>query len=175
MRYYLNGMQNRRVAGAGPRGLRQTMPHSGSLTLKIARKNDFATPVRVLFGLALLAAVLSPRPYLTFCMVILACIAGCAVDILRFTKVKPECSTVTILPEGQIRLESSNKDTSGGALVGQQWSTRYISVLRVELGDGTRYLPILSSQQHTNDYRRLLLWLRQDFCRGASNSRVPDA
>lgn len=148
------------------------MPHNGSLTFKVAGKYDFAIPIRVLLGLALLAAVLSPRPVLTLCIMILVCAAGRGVYILRFSKVNAGNLTLVVFPDGQIRLESSNNEVTGGILEGQQWSTRYVAILRVKLAEGTRYLPILSGQQHADDYRRLLMWLRQEFCRGASDTRV---
>ncbi|MCW8926552.1 MAG: hypothetical protein OQJ84_09860 [Xanthomonadales bacterium] len=151
---------------------RRTMPQSGSLTLKLARINDFATPVRVILGLALLAAILSPRPILTSCIVILVCIAGWTVFTLEFSKLNSGNSTVTIFSDGQIRLEFSDECAVAGLLDGQQWSTRYLAILRVKTADGIRYLPLLCSQQRAEDYRRLVMWLRQDICRGASQTRA---
>lgn len=149
------------------------MPQNGSLTLNIARKGDFALPVCAILALALVAAVLSPRPFLMSGIVIFVCIAGWATYILKKSNVNFEYSALTIFPDGQIRLEFEHIDACGGLLAGQQWSTRYFAILRVKIPAGIRYLPVLSGQQQADDYRRLVMWLRQDFCRGAGEAGVP--
>ena len=150
-----------------------TMPHSQSLTLGVARNSDVAVAASVLCSLALVAAILSPRPLLMSSVVILICATGWAAYILGFSKFRSQNLTVVIFPDGQIRLESDREDTTGGLLDGQQWSTRYFAVLRVKLADRIRYLPVLSRRQDPDDFRRLLMWLRQDFCRGASDKTAP--
>ena len=149
------------------------MTQSRSLTLAVAHPSDHTIAAGVLCGLALVAAILSPRPFLSAILVIFICAAGWAAYILGFSKLRPENLTVVIFPDGQIRLESDHKDATGGLLHGQQWSTRFFAVLHVKTADGNRYLPVLSSRQQADDFRRLLMWLRQDFCRSASDKAAP--
>jgi len=149
------------------------MTHSRALTLSVIRESDYAFVAGVLCGLAQVAAILSPRPFLMSVTVIFICATGWATYILGFSKFRSEDSTVTIFPDGQIRLESDGKDATGGLLDGQQWSTRFFAVLHVKTADGNRCLPVLSSRQQADDFRRLLMWLRQDFCRGASDNTAP--
>jgi ABC-type uncharacterized transport system permease subunit len=150
-----------------------TMTQRRSLTLDVAQQSDHAIAAGVLCGLALLAAILAPRPLMMSIVVTLICAAGWAAYILGFSKFRSEKLTVVIFPDGQIRLESDHKDATGGLLNGQQWSTRFFAVLHVTTTAGNRYLPVLSRLQHADDYRRLSMWLRQDFCRGASDKTVP--
>lgn len=145
------------------------MTHNRSLILDVVRRSDVAVAAGVLCGLALIAAILSPRPLLMSVVVIIICATGWSGLILRFSKVIDENLVLVIFLDGQIRLESDDRDATGGLLDGQQWSTRYLTVLRVRLAGGIRYLPVLSRRQQADDYRRLMMWLRQDSCRGASN------
>jgi len=149
------------------------MTHSRSLTLSVLRNSDITVATGVLCGLALFAAILGPRPLLMSIAIILICTTGWGAYILGFSKIRSEYSAVIIFPDGQIRLESGDKDATGGLLDGQQWSTRYFAVLRVKLAGETRYLPVLSRQQRSDEYRRLMMWLRQDVCRGASDKMAP--
>lgn len=149
------------------------MMQSRALTLSVVRESDYVSAAGALCGLGLLAAILSPRPLLMSVTVIFICAMGWAAYILGFSKFRSEDLTVTVFPDGQIRLESDGKDATGGLLDGQQWSTRFFAVLHVKTADGNRYLPVLSRRQQADDFRRLLMWLRQDFCRGARDNKAP--
>ncbi|MGD9021236.1 MAG: hypothetical protein PVF46_05520 [Lysobacterales bacterium] len=57
-------------------------------------------------------------------------------------------------------------------LEGQQWSTRHLAFLRVVVEGRARHFLVLAfRQRHADDYRRLLMWLRQGICE-ASKRRV---
>ena len=82
---------------------------------------------------------------------IIICLAGWGTYILRFSKVNSEKLTLVVFSDGQIRLESSCKDTVGGFLEGQQWCTYQFAILRVSVGDTDRSLLVLSAQQRQKD------------------------
>ena len=150
------------------------MPHNRSLTIRVANKSDFAVVVRVLGLLALLAALLSPRPVLMSIMIILLFGAGWGANILGFFKINRKKWTLLVFSDGQLRLESNGKDSVGGFFEGQQWCAHWFAILRTRVGGTTRKLLILSTQQTDGDFRRLNMWLRQDFCRGNRGHRVSD-
>ena len=150
------------------------MPHNRPLTLRVANKADFAVVVRVLGLLALLASLLSPRPILMSIAIILLFGAGWVANILGFFKINEKKWTLLVFSDGQLRLESNGKDSVGGFFEGQQWCTHWFAILRTRVGGTTRKLLILSTQQSDDDFRRLNMWLRQDFCSGNRGNRVSD-
>jgi len=148
------------------------MPDNRPLTLRVANKSDFAVAVRVLGLLALLAALLSPRPVLTSIAIILLFGAGWGAYILGIFKIDRKKWTLLVFSDGQLRLESNGKDSVGGFFEGQQWCTHWLAILRTRVGGTTQKLLILSTQQANDDFRRLNMWLRQDFCSGNRGNRV---
>ena len=142
------------------------------LTLRVANESDFAVAVGVLGLLALLAALLSPRPVLVSIAVILLFGAGWVANILGIFKINRGKWTLLVFSDGQLRLESNGKDTVGGVFEGQQWCTHWFAILRTRVGGRTRKLLILSTQQADDDFRRLNVWLRQDFCSGNRGKRA---
>jgi hypothetical protein len=149
------------------------MSDKNPLILKIACEIDFAVPAQFLTGLTVLAAALSPRPLLMTIVTVAVCTAGWGAYILRFSKVKAKNLALIIFPDGLIRLKSSMNTAVVGTLGAPQWSTRYFAVLRVKVAGRTRFFPVLAHQQQADNYRRLLMWLRQDFRRGASAKMAP--
>jgi len=98
---------------------------------------------------------------------------GWGAYILKNSKVEVGCSILVIFPDGQIRLKLDLRDETGRILEDQQYATRYFAVLRVRIGNGIRYLPVLSGQQKADEFQRLLMWLRQNFCRGIGENVAP--
>jgi len=131
--------------------------------------------VRALGLLALLAAALSPQPVFMSMVVMVLISAGWGARILGFFKVNTENLTLFVFLDRQIRLESNCKDTVGGRLECQQWCTHWFAVLRIRVGSTVRNLLILSAQQQSvDDFQRLNMWLRQDFCSRAKEDQVLD-
>ena len=97
------------------------------LTLRVANESDFAVAVGVLGLLALLAALLSPRPVLVSIAVILLFGAGWVANILGIFKINRGKWTLLVFSDGQLRLESNGKDTVGGVFEGQQWCTHWFA------------------------------------------------
>jgi hypothetical protein len=150
------------------------MPDSRPLTLRVANQGDFAIAFCVLGLLALFAALLSPWPVLMSIVMILLFGAGWGAYILGIFKINRKKWTLLVFPDGQLRLESNGKDSVGGVFEGQQWCTHSFAILRIRVGGTTRKLLILSTQQSDDDFRRLNMWLRQDFCSGNRGNRVSD-
>ena len=150
------------------------MSYNNPIRLTVANRRDFVIPVGLLMLLALLSALLSPHPVLMIVFTVLILCAGWSIFTSGFSKVDEAKLTLIIFAEGQVDLESSQKDTIEGILDGQQWCTRQVAVLRVTDGDSLRRLVILSAQQqNADDCRRLNMWLRQDFCNGTHKQQVP--
>jgi hypothetical protein len=149
------------------------MLHDTPLILKVANKKDFVSPLRLLFLLVILSAVLSPQPLLLILLTILFFGAEGVTRILGFYKVNIVELTLILYPDGRMSLESDRKDIIGGFLEGQQWCTHQLAVLRMSKGATVRNLVILSAQQQTtDDFRRLNMWLRQDLFGRVKNKKI---
>jgi hypothetical protein len=147
------------------------------LRLTVANTEQFALPLRALTILALLAAVLSPRPVFMTCFVIFLYGAGWLARILCISNVNDLELNTVIYPDGDLRLEYAGKDAIRARLEGQQWCISSLAVLRISRGKKTQRLVILSAQQNqkNEDFRRLNMWLRQDFYNDARVTRVLDS
>lgn len=141
------------------------MSHNGPLNLKIASTRDFVVPLGIFSSLVLLSAALSPQPLLLTFLAILFLVAGWCVFTLEIHKVSAGELTSVIFPDGRVTLQSKCRNTIGGLLVGRQWSTHRLAVLHISTDGVSRNLLILAAQQQgADDFRRLNMWLRQDFC-----------
>ena len=140
------------------------MSHNVPLNLTVADAKDFGVPLGIFSLLVLLSAALSPRPILLTSLALLFLLAGWCVHILDFSKASFGKLTTVIFPDGEVRFQSKCRNTIGGVLVGQQWSTHRLAVLRIRTNGVTRNLLILAAQQRkADDFRRLHMWLQQDF------------
>jgi hypothetical protein len=146
------------------------MSYNNPIRLTVASRRDFVIPVGLLMLLAVLAALLSSQPAL---LTVLVFATGWSIFTLGFSKVNESKLILIIFADGRVGLESSDKDTIEGFLDGQQWCTHQVAVLRVADGDSLRRLVIRSArQQNADDFRRLNMWLRQDFFNLKSEGRV---
>jgi hypothetical protein len=137
------------------------MSYNNPIRLTVANRRDFVIPVGLLMSLALLAALLSSQPAL---LMVLIFVTGWSIFTFGFSNVNETKLILFIFADGRVGLESAHKDTIEGFLDGQQWCTHQVAVLRVADGDLLRRLVILSAQQqNADDFRRLNMWLRQDF------------
>jgi len=150
------------------------MSHNRPLNLTVAETKDFVVPLGIFSLLVLFSAALGPRPILLISLAILFLVAGWCVYILELSNVKNGKLTSVIFPDGQVKLQSKSEVRILGGLAGQQWSTHRLAILRVSTDGVTRNLLILAAKQHrADDFRRLNMWLRQDFCSDAVGNRVP--
>ena len=150
------------------------MTHSRPIELTVAGRRDFAVPVGLLMLLVALAALLSPQPVLLMAVTVLILLAGWRKFTLEFSKVNEGKLILIIFADGRVRLESGHEAIIEGVLDGQQWCTHRLAVLRITDRDATRRLALLSSaQRNPDDFRRLNMWLRQDFCSGAQLDKAP--
>lgn len=148
--------------------------YSRPIELTVAGRRDFALPVGLLMWLAVLAAQLSPQPLLLTGVIALILLAGWGRFTLKFSKVNEVKLILVMFADGRVRLESGHEAIIEGVLDGQQWCTHRLAVLRISDRDSTRRLAILSGKQsNSDDFRRLNMWLRQDFCNGAQPDKAP--
>jgi hypothetical protein len=145
------------------------MPHNNPLTFRLAGRREFTFLARILFVLSLVAAALSPHPVF---LTILAFGAGWLAHILEFSNLNKVELISVIFPDGQVRIRSNCGNMVAGFLSGQQWCSRHVAVLRYIRGDKYKYLVLLSAQQNADEYRRLNVWLRQDFCIDTAGKHV---
>jgi hypothetical protein len=137
------------------------MSYNRPIKLTVANRRDFVIPVGLLMLLAVLAVLLSSQPAL---LTVLIFATGWSIFTLGFSKVNESNLILIIFADGRVGLEFSDKDTIEGFLDGQQWCTHQVAVLRVADGDSLRRLVIRSArQQNADDFRRLNMWLRQNF------------
>ena len=150
------------------------MPFNSPLTFRVAGRRDFVPIALGFFTLTLISAALSPQPVFLIILSFLTFGAAWIVYIIYFYKVNKIELISVIFPDGGVRLESGRKPVIKGFLCGQQWCTRHIAVLRFITHGKRRYLVLLSAQQNADKYRRLIVWLRQDFCHGSGDRPVPE-
>ena len=148
------------------------MPHNMPLTLKLARRQDFDILFLALFMLVVSSAMLSPQPVLLTMLAFLLFGAGLFVYTLVISNVNDVKLMAVIFPDGQLRLESGRKLEIEGVLTGQQWCSRFVTVLRYVSGGKRQNLVVLSAQQNADDYRRLKVWLRLGFCSDTCKKQV---
>ena len=149
------------------------MPHNRSLTFKIANRNDFTLLNGILFALSLICALLSPQPVFLTILVLLLFVTGWFAYILDIPKVNNVISMLILFPDGRVRIELDNKLNTEGFVSGQQWCSQHVAVLRYITGGKRRQLVLLSAHQNADEYRRLNVWLRQDFCNDTGKKQVP--
>ncbi len=146
------------------------MSYNNPIRLTVASRRDFVIPVGLLVLLALLSALLSSQLTL---LTVLIFAAGWSIVTFGFSKVNEPKLILLIFADGRVSFEPFHKDTIEGFLDGQQWCTHQVAVLRVVDGNLLRRLVILSAQQqNTGNFRRLNMWLRQDFCRDTREEQV---
>jgi hypothetical protein len=140
------------------------MPYDGSLNLKVANKTDFQVPLRILFLMVLLAAILSAEPML---MVIAALVFFGARSIwLAARNDNNPVSALIVFPDGRVKLKyaANDRPAADGLMDSQQWCTQRFAVLRVVTDNTMRDLVIFRAQQSSgDDFRRINMWLRQNF------------
>ncbi len=129
-------------------------------------------PVRMLFLLALLAALLGPQPVFSIIVVILVAGAGWIIHILCISNVTEVELTLVLFADGRVSLGTSHENAVEGFLAGQQWCTQRMAVLRIVIAGKVRNLLVLSRQQGAEEYRRLNVWLRQGVLQLKSEGRV---
>ena len=138
------------------------MPHNGTLRLKVAGRKDFLIPALVISALVLISALFSPQPLLMTFFTVILLGAGWFYSVLGFSELTDLNLTSVIFPNGIVKLESDGKFIQEGNLSGQQWCNSQFAVLRVASGSKCHKLVLFSACQNTGDYRRLMVWLRQD-------------
>lgn len=147
---------------------------NNQLTLHIANNSESAIAVCLLGLLGMIASLLSAQPVFMSIFVIFLFGAGWCVWVSGLLKNRTRKLTLQVFPDGQLRLESSLKDRVRGKLEGQQWCTHWFAVLRIRVEGTTHRILVLSTQQKHGDFRRLNMWLRQDFFRSTHEDGVLD-
>ncbi len=137
------------------------MPYNKPLILKPAQRKSFSAPVLLLCALALLSAISGPQAFpMTLLMIFLLGI-GRFLSIICFSNVSDVELALALAADGRVRFRTAGK-VAEGRLEGQQWCTRWVTVLRVVIQNKTRHLAILASQQNSKEYRRLNVLLKQN-------------
>lgn len=141
------------------------MSHEQALTLRVSTRKEFRRLEGLLFVFCLLSALLSPQPIALMLIIVLFFGAGRLIFILDFFKVPDDQLTLIIFPDGRVRLKSACGTICEGFLDSRQWCTQLLAVLGIKTGGTIQKLLILSAnQQTTDDFQRLTVWLRQDYC-----------
>jgi hypothetical protein len=135
------------------------MLSDASLELRSATIWDVRVPFAILLVLLVIAAALSTHPVLLTSVLFVLFVVGWGGLILGFYKVNLENLLLIIYSDGRVRVKSRNESASG-VLIGQQWCVQPFEKM-------TQNLLVLSAQQkNTDDFRRLNMWLKQDFHKG---------
>ena len=149
------------------------MPYDGSLNLKVANKTDFLIPLRIVFLMVLLAAILSAEPVL---MLIAALgVLGVRSILLAVRNDNKPVAGLIVFPDGRVKLKFAAKDKPivDGFMGSRQWCTQKLAVLRVVTDKQIHNLVIFDAQQTGgDDFRRINMWLRQNFHGDTDTPRV---
>ncbi len=146
------------------------MPHNRPLILKVAGKNDFLVPGLVVSVLILVSALLSTQPIPMTAFVIALLGAGWTIFMSGWSKSTEMKLTAFIFMDSSIKIKSDQETKTEAVLSGQQWCNRKFAVLAYICAGKRHKLVILSAQQDVDDYRRLLVWLRQDFVMNSADN-----
>lgn len=134
------------------------------IRLKVSGRQDFFPAVCLLYVLTVVAALLSPHPILLIFLATVVFGISWVLPILGFSKSNQLKLTSVIFPDGRVQLECDRQDKIEGFLVGQQWCTRWLAIIRFTDEGKKRKLLIRAACQHNpDDFRRLHMWLRQGF------------
>jgi len=148
------------------------MPHNSPLVFRVAKRRDFVIPFIFLFVLAMLSAILS-NYFIPLSLLVIPVFGAvwfkytldlCKVNVVELISI--------IFPDGRVTLKPGQHPEIEGYLDGQQWCTRHVVVLKYKTGCRHQYMVLLSAQQNAEDFRRLNVWLRQDFCTDTSDAPV---
>lgn len=94
-------------------------------------------------------------------------------NVCGFNNVTENKLTLIIFPDGRVRLESKGKDKLEGFLDSKQWCTRHAAIIRIKTDEKLHNVVVLSKQQNNpGNFRRLNMWLRQNFYPGARDEMV---
>lgn len=148
------------------------MLYDTPLIFKIANRKDLSIPMVILFVLIFVSAMLSPQPVLLTIFAALLLGAGRYVPLFDITKVNDTYTKLIIFPDARVRLVSGHKPEKEGILCGQQWCTHRLAFLRYSIAGKKQTLILLSVQQKAGDFRRLKVWLRQDYCSHVRKSSI---
>jgi len=149
------------------------MLHNKPLTLKNASREDLLPMTGIVFVLLIVAALLSPSPvWATLSVFLLIGVPG-FVFTLKKSYVGELKLTSIIFPDGRLRLISGSEVIIDGYLGDQHWCTRHAAVLSYIEGGKRQFMVLIAALQNADDYRRLSVWLRQDFCRNTIEKRMP--
>jgi hypothetical protein len=149
------------------------MSHNHLIKLNILNPISSIFITKTLMFLAALSAWVNSQLILAVVLFVLALSFDRIAVILNLVKVNKIKLTLVIFANGQVRLESSDQDTIEGFLGAQQWCAGHVGILQLIIGNKTRRLVALSTQQNKpDDFRRLKMWLRQDFDRDTKGLQV---
>lgn len=148
------------------------MSYSRPLKFKVASRRDYLPLFGILFIMLLLSLAIAPQPYILTAALVLSSAGSFIAYTLKIRKVDEVDLISIISPDGGVTLKSGKKTTIEGFLSGEQWSTSHITVLRYKTGGKRQQIVLLSVQQHTDDYRRLQVWLRHAVFENTDKSAV---
>jgi hypothetical protein len=149
------------------------MPSNSPIILDILPSGVWAFVISVFLFLTAMSLVQASHPGLALALFLIALGFVRISSILGLFEIKKGKLTLVIFADGQLRLSFANKIKIEGFLGPQQWCTSHAAVLKVFIGGKARNLVVFSAlQKNKNDYRRLMMWLRQDIYRDTEGVQV---
>jgi hypothetical protein len=143
------------------------------VNLNILPPGSCVLVIKILLILAAVSSMLSSYPGLALLLVMMVFGFDFMTSTLGLFKTTKNKLTLVIFADGQVRLKSDSKIKIEGFLGSQHWCTRHAVVLTVLIGGKAQKLVVLSAlQKNKNDYRRLMMWLRQDIYRDTEGVQV---
>jgi hypothetical protein len=139
------------------------MPTNQSLTLKTACKNDFVLPAIFLSVLVIVVALSSSQP-LPMTLLVGVFLGATWYQLMSVESDIPALKLISIIfRDGtlKLKLKSDEQPVLEGIISGQQWVSPWVSVLRFISSGKHHSLLVFSAQQNADQYRRLVVWLKQ--------------
>lgn len=138
------------------------MPHNRAMTLRVAGRNECVLPALMVSFLILGSVISSSQPMIMTAAIVLLLGAAWVLFIQINSKATYVNLTSVIFPDGSVKIKSDAYIKFEGVLRGQQWCNSQFAVLKFAAAGKNYCFVLLAAQQSTADYRRLLVWLRQD-------------
>ncbi len=130
------------------------------LVLRTIRRVDLRRFHGVLLVLSVISVLLGPHPLSVGLLVSFAAVGWYWFGNRNWRLTETDVS-VSIYPDGAVRLRYTNGQLLKGQLANHQWLTQQVAVLQVLAGKNSHHLVFFAFQQSGSNYRRLMVLLKQ--------------
>lgn len=139
------------------------MPHEDALNLTLANRRDFYPLMWLVSGFLLLAALISPTPFLLLLITSVLLAGSMRFPVIIFVSMPSESCSINLARGGELSIAPDHGEHAEGVLSGTQWCTRYLAVLRYRSDNVVHHGVLIAARQSPDSFRQLCVWLRHSY------------